>query len=259
MSKVIAVANQKGGVGKTSVVVNLGIGLARSGHRVLLIDADPQGSLTISLGNKEPDKLSRTITEVLMNILREESVDDYGILHHSEGVDYVPANIELANLEVTLVNSLCREYVLKKYVELVRLDYDYILIDCMPSLGMMTTNALACADSVLIPVQASYLSVKGLLQLERTITRVRSFLNEQLYIEGIVINLYDCRTNYARDISQSIAHVYDERVYVFKTIIPSSVRVAESSAAGQSIFLYDPTGKATEAYLSLLKEVRDHE
>ena len=187
MCKVISVSNQKGGIGKSSVVANLGVGLARAGKKVLLIDADPQGSLTASLGYQEPNDIRVTLATIMTSIINEEEIPaDYGILHHEEGVDLLPANIELSGLEVSLSNTMSREMILRDYTEQIRDLYDYILIDCMPSLGVMTINALAAADRVLIPVQAAYLPVKGLQQLIRTVNVVKKRLNKNLVIEGIL-------------------------------------------------------------------------
>ncbi len=256
MCKIIAIANQKGGVGKTTTTSNLGIGLAKQGKRVLLIDADAQGSLTASLGFKEPDKLEITLANVLANIINDEEMDtDYGILKHEEGIDLMPGNIELSGLEVSLVNVMSREVVLRSYVEMVKERYDYILIDCMPSLGMITINAFACADSILIPVQAAYLPVKGLEQLIKTIGKVKRQINPKLEIEGILLTMVDSRTNYARDISAMLVENYGSKVRIFENSIPISVRAAEISAEGVSIFQHDPKGKVAGAYQSLTEEV----
>ena len=263
MCRVIAVSNQKGGVGKTVSCVNLGIGLAQEGKKVLLIDADPQGSLTISLGYEEPDEMEYSLATLMMNIVNDEKLNiEKTILHHKEGVDLIPANIELSAIEVSLVNAMSRELILRsmvdrlrEYLELLEDDYDYILIDCMPSLGMMTINALACADSVLIPVQAAYLPVKGLQQLIKTIGRVKKQLNPKLKIEGILLTMVDNRTNYARDISLMVYDTYSASIKVFGTEIPMSVRASEVSVEGGSIYSYDPKGKAAFAYMALTKEV----
>ena len=256
MCKVISVSMQKGGVGKTVTCVNLGIGLAREGKRVLLIDADPQGSLTISVGCQEPDKLEYSLATVMMKIVNDELFDvTEGIIHHEEGVDILPGNIELSGLEVSLIGVLSRETILREYIEKAKEHYDYIIIDCMPSLGMLTINALACADSVLIPVQAAYLPVKGLQQLIKTISKVKRQLNPKLQIEGILLTMVDNRTNFAKDISLLVYETYSSSVNVFAVEIPLSVRAAETSAEGSSIYVYDPNGKAAFAYTALIKEV----
>ena len=258
--RVIAIANQKGGVGKTTTTSNLGIGLARQGKRVLLIDADAQGSLTASLGYREPDKLDITLANVMGNIINEKEMDvEYGILRHEEGVDLMPGNIELSGIEVSLVNVMSRETVLRSYIEEQRSRYDYILIDCMPSLGMLTINAVAAADSILIPVQAAYLPVKGLEQLIKTIGKVKRQINPRLEIEGILMTMVDSRTTYARDISKFMIENYGSRVRIFNSSIPMSVRAAEISAEGTSIYKHDPNGKVAKAYQSLTEEVLGNE
>ncbi|MFR7914630.1 ParA family protein [Eubacterium ramulus] len=210
MCKVISVVNQKGGVGKTTTTVNVGIGLAREGKKVLLIDADPQGSLTASLGYEEPDDLRITLATIMMDVINEEEISlEDGILHHQENVDLLPANIELSALEVTMGNVMSREMIMKEYIDAIRCRYDYILIDCMPSLGMMTINALVSSDSVLIPVQAAYLPVKGLQQL---ILTVKKRLNRKLAIEGILLTMVDFRTNYARDIASRVHTTYGSQI-----------------------------------------------
>ena len=260
MCRVIVIANQKGGVGKTTTTANLGIGLVRKGKKVLLIDADPQGSLTASLGYDEPDQLDITLASMMLAIINDEEREpEDGILHHIENVDLLPANIELSGLEVSLVNVMSRELILKEYVESIKDRYDYVLIDCMPSLGMITINAFACADTVLIPVQAAYLPVKGLQQLIRTITKVRKQLNPKLQIEGILLTMVDFRTNYAKDISEKLHEAYEKNIRIFQSIIPLSVKAAETSSEGNSIFVHDPKGKVASSYQSLTEEVLEDE
>ena len=253
---VLAVSNQKGGTGKTTTCENLGIGLVQEGKKVLLVDTDPQASLTVALGYPRPDDLSFTLSDAMEKIMTEQPIaPGEGLLHHPEGVDLMPANIMLSGLEVSLVNAMNREKILKQYLDTVRREYDFILLDCMPSLGMLTVNALAAADQVLIPVQAQYLSAKGLEQLLQTINKVRRQINPKLKIEGILLTMVDSRTNYAKEISALIREAYGSNIKVFSTDIPRSVRAAEISAEGRSIFKHDPKGKVAEAYRVLTKEV----
>lgn len=260
MCRVIAISNQKGGVGKTTTTVNLGIGLARQGKKVLLIDADPQGSLTASLGYVEPDEIGTTLATIMMAIINEKEFEiTDGILHHKENVDLLPANIELSTLEVTMGNVMSREVIMKEYIDTIRSRYDYILIDCLPSLGMMTINALVSSDSVLIPVQAAYLPVKGLQQLIKTISMVKKRLNRKLTIEGILLTMVDFRTNYAKDIAALVQKTYGSQIAIFKNVIPMSVKAAETSAEGISIYTHCPKGKVSMAYMNLTQEVMSDE
>lgn len=254
--KIIAIANQKGGVGKTTTCANLGVGLAKEGKRVLLIDSDPQGSLSISLGFTEPDKLPYTLSTAMMQAIEDRPITvAEGILHHEEKVDLLPANIELAGLEVSLINAMSREKILKQCLEPLKRDYDYILIDCMPSLGMLTINALAAADSVLVPAQPQFLSAKGLEQLLQTVNKVRRQINRNLRIDGILLTMADSRTNYSKEVSALLRSTYGSKIKVFDTEIPRSIRAAEISAEGKSIYAHDPNGKVAEAYCSLTGEV----
>ena len=256
MCRVISIANQKGGVGKSSSAGSLGVGLARRGKRVLVIDADSQGSLTESMGYRNPDEMDTTLTTIMTKIINEEEIaPGEGILHHEEGIDILPCNIELAALEVAMVNVISRETVLKRYIDSIKDQYDFCLIDCQPSLGIITINALTAADSVLIPVLAEYLPAKGLEELIKSIARVKRQLNPRLQIEGILITMADYRTNNAKEVTKAILEKYGAQVKVFEHAVPNSVRAAETPAAGMSIYRYDPKGKVAAAYEALTGEV----
>ena len=255
-TQIIAIANQKGGVGKTTTCANLGIGLAQAGKKVLLIDGDPQGSLTISLGNPQPDKLPFTLSDAMGKILMDQPIrPGEGILHHAEGVDLMPADIQLSGMEVSLVNAMSRETILRQYLDTLKGQYSHILIDCQPSLGMLTVNALAAANRIIIPVQAEYLPAKGLEQLLSTVSKVKRQINPKLQIDGILLTMVDNRTNFAKEIAALLRDIYGSKIKVFGTEIPHSVRAKEISAEGKSIFAHDPGGKVAEGYRNLTKEV----
>ena len=260
--KVIAITNQKGGVGKTTTTVNLGVGLSMyHDKKVLLIDADPQSSLTASLlKGQNPDQLEMTLTTVMEATIEDRPIDEFsGILHHDEGVDLLPSNIELSGMETGLFNIMSREYVLRNYIDSVRKNYDYILIDCMPSLGMMTINALVAADSVIIPSQPSFLSTKGLNLLLHSINKIKRGINPSLKIDGILFTMVNNRTNNAKDIIGAMRDTVGQNIRVFDTEIPHSVRAAECSVTGESIFTHDKGGKVAAAYEALTKEVESIE
>ena len=253
---VIACVNQKGGTGKTTTCENLGAGLVMDGKKVLLVDFDPQASLSISLGYPKPEELPVTIADMMKKVVDEkETLPGEGILHQKEGMDLMPSSIELSGMEVSLVNTISRETVLKQYLESVKRDYDFVLLDCSPSLGMLTINAMAAAVTLLIPVQASYLPAKGLEQLLQTVNKVRRQINPKLKIEGILLTMVDARTNDAKEISELIRNAYGGKIKVYDTEIPRSVRASEISKEGTSIFKHDPGGKVADAYRELTREV----
>ena len=257
--QIISITNSKGGVGKTTTALNLASALAAEDKKVLLIDNAPQGNLTAALGYTPGEQKNTLAKLLLVQIDSPEDLElhlDRAVLHTSSGLDLIPANIELAGLEAALVNSMNREKMLKQVLDGAKREYDYILLDCTPSLGMLTINALAAADTALIPVQAQYLSAKGLEQLLQTICKVhRQKINPKLKIEGILLTMTDSRTNYGKQIDTLIRQAYGSKIKVFDQTIPRSVRAAETSAAGKSIFQYDPKSKVAEAYQSLAKEV----
>ena len=254
--KTIAICNQKGGVTKTTTTANLGTGLAMQGKKVLLIDLDPQADLTTALGWPDSEKLPMTLADIMEKAIRDEDFEHCGaILHHKEGVDLIPSSIELSGTEMNLVNAMSREHTLRNYLGLIKHDYDYVIIDCPPSLSMLTINALAAADSVIVPVQAQYLPAKGMTQLMRTVNKVRKQINPNLRTDGVVLTLVDMRTNLARATAEALRQQYGGMLKIYKTQIPIAVKAAETSTVGQSIFAYDKGSRIAQAYAELTKEV----
>lgn len=259
MSKVIAIANQKGGVGKTAVSSNLSVGLAMNGKKVMVIDADPQGNLTSSLGIDNADELENTLASFIEREITERQIElsEY-IMHNEEGVDIMPCNIKLAGMDYMIMNALSREYLLDAFVSNVRDKYDYILIDCSPSLNLVTINVLTASDSVIIPVEASYLSMTGLQQLLASIGSTKRKLNRKLEVEGIVINKVNTRTNHEKDIIGKLREAYGSQIKIFDVMIPESVRAKECTAFGVSIYKYDGKGKVAKSFEELTREVMEH-
>ncbi|KUP20816.1 AAA family ATPase [Paenibacillus sp. DMB5] len=253
MSKIIAIANQKGGVGKTTTSVNLGAGMATLGKRVLLVDIDPQGNTTSGVGVNKAD-VANCIYDILINEVNPQDA----ILHTQiEGLHIIPATIQLAGAEIELVSTISRELKLKKALNTVKNNYDYIIIDCPPSLGILTINSLTAADSVIIPIQCEYYALEGLSQLLNTVRLVQKNLNPHLSIEGVLLTMLDARTNLGIQVIEEVKKYFQEKVY--RTIIPRNVRLSEAPSHGQSIITYDSRSKGAEVYLELAKEVISYE
>lgn len=254
-TKVIAVANQKGGVGKSTSVYCIGAGLSQNGYKVLLLDVDPQSDLTKMLGERNPHELPITLSNVMDDIVagRECSVHPE-IKHHDEGFDFVPANRTLSALEIGLVNTMSRETVLRRYLDGIKRDYDFVLLDCRPSLGMLVINALSASDYVLIPVQADYLAAEDMTELISTVQSIKRQINPKLKIGGVFLTMAN-ETNFRKGVVQSVKEDFGKWLPVMNAIIPATVRLAEVSTANKSIFLHDPKGKAADAYRELVKEV----
>jgi chromosome partitioning protein len=255
-AQTIAIANRKGGCGKTMTAVSLATGLARRGKRVLAIDADSQGSMSVSFGISEPDKLTVTLATVMTHIVNEADFDPLaGVIRNTEGVDVMPANSNLSALEISLAGIIGRETVLRQYIDKVKPIYDYIIIDTAPTLDLLTINALAAADSVIIPVSPKYLDALGLGLLLKSVAQIRRQINPNLAIGGILLTMVDRRANLTREVIASIENAYGGKIKIFAESVPRSVRAAETSANGVSIFTHDPNGKVAVAYSALVEGV----
>ncbi len=254
--KTISFINQKGGVGKSTSSYALASELSEIGAHILLIDLDPQASLTSLAGIHEPDLVQNSVTDLLSDAIHDKVISTLDVVKQiGENLDLIPSNIQLSGIESMLVNAMSRENILRMCISQIKDSYDYVIIDCMPSLGMLTINALSASDSVIIPVQADFLSIKGLEQLLMTIKKVKRQINPRLKIDGILLTMVDKRTNFSKDIITLLHDAYGGKINIFYSEIPRSIKVAEASAAGVSIFKYDPKGKASMAYEAFAQEV----
>ncbi len=252
--KIISIVNQKGGTGKTATSANLGVSLANSGKKVMIVDLDSQANLSMCLG-QEPELLDKTIVDLLSNVSEDKEINKQEYLLQYENIDFIPSDIRLSGMENTLTNVIGRESILKNAIESYKNDYDFILIDCAPSLNIITINALAASNSVLIPVQSHYLSAKGLELLLNTVSKVKKYMNPDLCIEGILLTMFDKRTNFAKAIASAIRENYSDRIKVFENMIPFSIKMAESTSQGKSIFEYEPNSQVALAYAKFSEEV----
>ena len=258
--EVIAIANQKGGVGKTTTTFNLEVALAHAGKRILLVDSDPQGDLTTYMGIHDPDNIPVTLSTLMERSIKDEDINSKeAILKHDEGIDLIPSNLELSSMEVSLVNAMSREFTLRNCLSDIKDKYDYVLIDCMPSLGMITINALACADKVIIPVQSEFLAAKGMSHLMNTVLKVRKQINPNLKVGGILLTMVDGRTNLSKDIANELRSTYGTVLKLYDNQIPRGVKAAESSRMGESVLSYDSSSKVAQSYIDFAKEVLDYE
>ena len=258
--EVIAIANQKGGVGKTTTTFNLEVALAHAGKRILLVDSDPQGDLTTYIGIHDPDNIPVTLSTLMERSIKDEDINSKeAILKHDEGIDLIPSNLELSSMEVSLVNAMSREFTLRNCLSDIKDKYDYVLIDCMPSLGMITINALACADKVIIPVQSEFLAEKGMSHLMNTVLKVRKQINPNLKVGGILLTMVDGRTNLSKDIANELRSTYGTVFKLYDNQIPRGVKAAESSRMGESVLSYDSSSKVAQSYIDFAKDVLDYE
>ena len=254
--KVIAITNQKGGVGKTTTTFNLGVALAKQGKRVLVVDVDPQSNLTTYAGWYDENELKYTLTDLMEQSMNDDEIKiKESILHHKENVDLIPSNLSLSALENSLTYAMSREYTLRNCLSSIKDVYDYILLDCQPSLGMLTINALASANSVIIPVQSEYFALRGMTDLFKIINKVRRQINPTLKIEGALLTLVDSRANLPKEIATQLKDNYGSILNLFNTQIPRAVKTAESTSSGGSVFTYDKSGTVANAYSSFAKEV----